>query len=869
MKKTLMVLSFALCATFAFAQTNKIATPAKSGEVRAAKTVAEDVQVQKAGYTGSIFTKDDELMLCTFATEGAGYTTGAIGENEMVNGTLVPAHGQTAFHSTWHRMPSNDTNALDAFNPNSPWGSHNYPAAYDVWRNYICGYNGNTPFGSTTHDEGIMVMTMMDQISAWGGSGAVGNFDAYIAFTPFSTAQSPLVRVRLYQYYRCFNNDQCWIDYSTNGTTWYAVEINVRSIDVESNSSIRGWKTVTMPASIGNQANVFLRLRWSCTSSAGGAYGYFWFVDDVSVIEAPDNNLVMKSNQYFEGFYQTMPQDLEVPVVWIAEFSNEGQLTQTNLTGAVYAFSADNTTAMLVASKTIASVAPDPMTTRQLIIDPLGFYDSATTSVHGSTYNPYAYATGSIGYLPTGNTGAHYFYTDITTDSYQPHFYENETFDTVFYNVNWNTDDHPFGVWGRDHGVVALGSAVTYGAIRTEGNTTIVSDDPGTTQWNKAGYGVFVKYVTGDTVPIDANGNHWRVLGMEMVASTEPGYQSPGTRLSPILFMDVTDSTGALTGWRGISTGASTYVVKSSDVISNSVLSDSLERFTYELPGGYPVVRIMFPNQPELIPNFCYNAGYELEEESDFTVATTPYYFYNEEGVATRFSEEPGMEDYAVTLGVVGRWSTFIADPFDGYVRPLNSDTYPMIRLLIGPSYYIPKVSVSLECDNPDEGNFIDGNYNDLCGTVDSVPVGGSVTYIVMPVPGYDIDKIYRDGVEIEYEPQEDADGITYGYVTLENLQASCVLRCSFKPHVGFDPVANVSMRLMPNPATSNVNVVMKGVTGTVNMALIDMSGRVVTTSQFNAENGTNINVSNLAKGAYFVRITNNKFSKIEKLIVR
>ena len=35
------------------------------------------------------------------------------------------------------------------------------------------------------------------------------------------------------------------------------------------------------------------------------------------------------------------------------------------------------------------------------------------------------------------------------------------------------------------------------------------------------------------------------------------------------------------------------------------------------------------------------------------------------------------------------------------------------------------------------------------------------------------------------------------------------------------------------------------------------------------AENGTTINVANLAKGAYFVRICNDKFSKVEKLIVR
>ena len=49
----------------------------------------------------------------------------------------------------------------------------------------------------------------------------------------------------------------------------------------------------------------------------------------------------------------------------------------------------------------------------------------------------------------------------------------------------------------------------------------------------------------------------------------------------------------------------------------------------------------------------------------------------------------------------------------------------------------------------------------------------------------------------------------------------------------------------------------------------IDMSGRVVYNQNVNAEASNVINLSNLAKGAYFVRITNDKFSKVEKLIVR
>ena len=84
------------------------------------------------------------------------------------------------------------------------------------------------------------------------------------------------------------------------------------------------------------------------------------------------------------------------------------------------------------------------------------------------------------------------------------------------------------------------------------------------------------------------------------------------------------------------------------------------------------------------------------------------------------------------------------------------------------------------------------------------------------------------------------------------------------------DPVAaSVRMNLQPNPATSQVNLNIVGVEGMVNCMLIDMSGRVVYNQNLNAETAQTINVSNLAKGAYFVRITNDKFSKVEKLIVR
>ena len=101
-----MVLSFALCASFAFAQTNKSITVSKDMVVdRNVATQSENV-AQKAGYTGSIFTKDGEIFLCTFAQEGVGYTVGAVVAGEQVNGTNIVAHAQTKAHSQWHRLSS-------------------------------------------------------------------------------------------------------------------------------------------------------------------------------------------------------------------------------------------------------------------------------------------------------------------------------------------------------------------------------------------------------------------------------------------------------------------------------------------------------------------------------------------------------------------------------------------------------------------------------------------------------------------------------------------------------------------------------------------------------------------------------------------
>lgn len=839
-----MVLSFALCASLAFAQTNNGIRLVRSTNLDKAVKV-DKADAKEAGFSGTIFTKEGELYYNSFG-DATTFTTGTVGDNEMIGGELAPAHAQSAYHSTWHRW--NDSTA--AYSESQ---QQFYPASYDG--------HLNSRIASLTPMEGIMAMTMQDQVAAWGGSGTLGAFDAYIAFPAFSTVGERLVRVRFYQYYAKFNNDRCYIDYSTDGSTWNKMEINVRNVDIAGNAATRGWKQVTLPRAVANQANVYLRIRWTCSSNSGGAYGYFWFLDDFTVVPSPNDVLTMKSNLMFEGFYHQYPQGLNVPLVWAADFINDGQNDQSNVTGTInYWMDGAESNVITLASRNIGTVASDPEVTRTMVIDPFGWYDSVDAGNHGHGYAYTGTGLGNATYFPTATTGTGHWYTNISTDAFNM-IYDSMTFDTLRFTVNHDATYHNGrGTWGRDNGVLTKFSYVTPGTISgsgQNGDPYIWSDDYNSTQFDQPGYGNFVSYITGPQIP-----QGWKVLGVEMVASTENGTTSPGAKILPYLIRDSVNDRGLSLYY--MNTGASTYTVTSNDVLP----AEDFQYLTYELQGNYPTIFIPFPNQPDLLPNSSYRIGYRMAEEGNFAVASSRNYFYDEDTTLTRFWNTNGMLSYGHALGIDNSWTVITYDPYRQGYAFFPIDKMPMIRMVVGPAFYVPHYAISFECDNPDEGYFANGRNESLCDLTDSAAQGSTVGVYIYPAEGYEIDKIYVDGAEYSDYEFDDVDG--YGYMEIENIQAAHTLRCSFRPKVGIDPVATgVSMKLQPNPATSNVNISLKGVSGNVNMSLIDMSGRVITTSTFSAENGTNLNVSNLAKGAYFVRITNDKFSKVEKLIVR
>ena len=848
-----MVLSFALCATFAFAQTNN-SISRNSVTTAASMTKLEATAAQNAGYKGSIFTKaeGDTIASWTFNSTQI-ITTGTLSAADMVDTTVqggVLEHTQTNYSSTWHRHT--DTTA-------AYWASQS--ANYSVWTSrYFVDARGQVEdfaFRSPTVGDGYMVMSMLEFIPSWGGHGNVGGFNAYIKLGPITATNVPLIDIRFYQYYKKFNYDQCWVDYSTDDATWGTVEINIKNIDLSVNQTVRGWVRATLPASAANHASVYIRIRWSCASDAeNGAYGYFWAVDDVMAVEGPANRLTSVSDEYFEGFYGMMPQGLQVPMVWNVNLRNTGGQTQTNIVGELKTSSnrTSGYTTPTNASVTIGSLPS--LADTSIRIDPKGWYagNGFGYNTNNPSYNqPHR---GSVVCLPTTNTGLNYVYGDVHSTAHQ-HIRNNftSTYDTLGYTVTPATASTP-AVWAHDNGVLRKFSIWVAGMI----GASTFSTDASEVGYGQAGYRIYNSYLTGDNIP-----SGWRIKGLQLVASTHPSYGAQGgMEIFPELRKDRVYDTlnSTYVSFASVETGANTYMVQGTDL-------NNLSNLEYETYGNYNVINIDFPHQPALEPNTAYRIGYGLAEDGDFAVAGNTIGYYDLIDTDYHyFAFTQNMEGYGSSVGHPNIYNTMIYDPYDQNFHFFKVGSFPMIRMLVGPYEYRAKQPVDIQCGA--NGNIFDQQYNLLCGQVDSVVDGASRTYIFSPEEGYMVDQIFQDGAVIFTNDTTYLSDVSYTFT----IDAPTTINVTFTlaPEIeeGIDPVAsNVNVNLQPNPATSNVQLTISGVEGMVDFALVDMSGRIIRSAKMDATTAQNISLAGLAKGAYFVRITNSNFSKVEKLIVR
>ena len=905
-----MFLGLALCATVAFAQTSKIMKPVN---LPVAQDFKEMMKEKPVDYKASIFTKDavyDTLRCFDFATAnmtGINYgSTCKLSATDQVNGQAIGnmAHGSTSSLSYWNRA-TDSANFINQLNTTFPGLKQWYGS---IMVDYLQYYS--------TNDNGFMFISLTDYSINTGNE----NINAYVEFPavarPSASDTRPIV-IRWIQGFIKFY-DQEYVDYKI-GNAWNATEVNVTGVDVARNDIGAVRNSVTLPFSLRNESSIQIRFRAYSPASRGGDYG--WLIDNVAIcaLNREVAAEIINAN-YIDGFYGQIPQGMNIPLTFGCQVQNTG-IVDMNVNAIVRAGAIGDAFETVAAGETTATPQGNPNDVFDIVVDERGFYDydsTVTNSEQGAFWNRATYGATELGDeygkggLPTETAGLNgYMIYIVNADSSSV----LGGYDTVCYNVNTPaTSGHsnlsvPGARWARDNGVIPSGSVFMPQFISRGNGQWYVSNpgEYGQYHHRMPGYMVLVSYVTGDVVP-----ENFRFRGLEFVVATDSNYTITGSKIDPLAFRVARGNDGSW-DWYNMTTGVDTNGYTLSDNDRNATLATE---YTYMLPEeNYKAVNIEFPGQPALQPNTMYLFGYELKNNGYFAVAKTQTSYraanFATDSTTVSYYSNPDTKPYYRQRDAQRFYEVLAYDPYYDGVQSGASrgggsfDYFPMIRPIVG-ELNAETTPVALTCELSDEGHEGDifvslqtrGGDSIVCDEdVELVSATDQILFFFPEGNHCVIDSILANGQKLELYNQATGQGVLqpvaydvedpesgevllsryyYGMVlNAETLQQfsdgiEFTVHAHYVDYLSIDPVAaNVSMRLAPNPATNAVKMNLSGVEGKVNCSIIDMSGRVIYNANVNAEVEQTIDLSGVPAGAYFVRVTNDSFSKVEKLIIK
>ena len=483
--------------------------------------------------------------------------------------------------------------------------------------------------------------------------------------------------------------------------------------------------------------------------------------------------------------------------------------------------------------------------------------------------------------------------------------------------------------WANDNGIIPGGREFAYGF--SDDDPTTQSNDAGYVtsdcghQYEQT-YEVLTRYNTPSAIPTDNEGNPWVIRGIEYVTSTKlTSARVAGSTIAPLIYKYKMEDGDTGFYWYSASGLTGSYY----QIDGTSAPADAAELIGYNTTesGNYYCYNILLPDQPALEPNVSFLLGYENGGGGDFAVASTAYSFKSGDGTNdyTSYSRVEELEDFYNQLTPANKvYDAYCYDPLQGArsdtsrhtVSGWNITTYPMIRLIVGPRMTIRNYGIYLDCGTTEGEYWIYNDGSNGCGTTDSLVQGSGNTYYVIPGPEDEmsyqddnknyyidttdgfafnkvIDAIYLDGVAIDLDDENMVTKVPYifywpGHTPVDddpwqpavvryyyaislrgvNADHTITASCHTETLSIRNIEDNVNLTLAPNPATAQVRLNVAGFSGKANCSIIDMSGRVVYSADITAGESV-INLNGVPAGAYFVRVTNEAFSKVEKLIVR
>jgi len=102
------------------------------------------------------------------------------------------------------------------------------------------------------------------------------------------------------------------------------------------------------------------------------------------------------------------------------------------------------------------------------------------------------------------------------------------------------------------------------------------------------------------------------------------------------------------------------------------------------------------------------------------------------------------------------------------------------------------------------------------------------------------------------------------------DLEKNTSFNFSTKNSVGILPISQNILEMYPNPANSYVNIrLQQNVLSEANITISDISGKILLQQPVNPADTILLNIENFSTGVYFVKISDNYFQEVQKLIVR
>ena len=234
-----------------------------------------------------------------------------------------------------------------------------------------------------------------------------GTQNAWIATAnPIDLSAYPGVVLQFQQYYREFQG-RCYVESSTDGTTWTTTQINI----LGGNTATTNPQTLAVNfSSVGGSSTVWFRFRYE------GGCDYSWMIDDVELVTLPDHELIMAygyTAQFGNGYeYGRIPQaQMPSTLVLGAEVVNFGGLQQNNITVTATVTDGGGNTVATATSNITSMINGDTVVTEETV--------SLPTPLPVGLYTTYFTVTSDdIATDDNPNNNSSYRYFEVTQDLY-------------------------------------------------------------------------------------------------------------------------------------------------------------------------------------------------------------------------------------------------------------------------------------------------------------------------------------------------------------------------------------------------------------------------------------------------------------------